>query len=105
MTQTHIEAEADNLLKFLRSIRNDRGAMANLRSLRTPAREFRAWPLLARADALQNRTKRAVAGLYALHPDEAESGNMGDVCGRLANEHRSFDLRFQRLLSCTREEW
>jgi CRISPR type I-E-associated protein CasB/Cse2 len=104
MTERNIGAEAESLLKFLRSVRDDRGAMADLRSLWTPARESRAWPLLARAGALQNRTKRAVAGLYGVHPVEAETGNMGDVGGRLANEHRSFDLRFQRLLACTRQQ-
>jgi CRISPR type I-E-associated protein CasB/Cse2 len=46
----------------------------------------------------------AVAGLFAHHPDEAHTGNMGTTCRRLATENASFDTRFRRLLGCDRDE-
>jgi CRISPR type I-E-associated protein CasB/Cse2 len=106
MTSYQIENEAVSFLAFLRNLSDDRGAMANLRCVFTPARAPRAWPLLARVGALGDRTKEAVAGFYALHPNpyEGEPGNMGDTCRELARKHNAFESRFQRLLGCNRGE-
>lgn len=107
MANQTIEAEVQKTIEFLERLREDRGALAALRSLWIPARQTHAWPLLARVGALENRTKRDVVGLYALHPAHTasrEDGSMGAVCSKLSNEHSTFDLRFRRLLACDRRE-
>jgi CRISPR type I-E-associated protein CasB/Cse2 len=107
MAKKEFEAEARRTVEFLERLRNDRGALAALRSLWIPARQTRAWPLLAQIGALESRTKQEVAGLYALHPahvDDCAAGSIGAVCAALSNEHSTFDLRFRRLLACDRHE-
>src|SRR4051794_27591198 len=107
MARETIQLEAKRTVDFLQRIREDRGALAALRSRWIPARETQAWPLLARIGGLENRTKQEIAALYALHPahtDNRDGGNMGAVCASLANKHRTFDLRFRRLLACDRGE-
>ena len=95
---------AARLLAYLRRLRNDRGAMADLRCALNPNKLPRAWPLLGRVGGIGNPRIEAVAGLFAYHPDEAHSGNLGTTCRRLAAENNSFDARFQRLLACDRDE-
>jgi CRISPR type I-E-associated protein CasB/Cse2 len=107
MTKQAVEAEARRTVEFLQRIREDRGALAALRSLWIPARETQAWPLLGRFGALENRTKREIVALYALHPahtEDREDASMGAVCAKLSNKHNTFDLRFRRLLACDRRE-
>jgi CRISPR system Cascade subunit CasB len=95
---------AAKVLAYLRELRNDRGAMADLRCALNPARRARAWPLLARVGGIDRPIYETVAGLFAYHPDETHSGNVGTTCRRLAGENNSFDGRFRRLLSCDRDE-
>jgi CRISPR system Cascade subunit CasB len=95
---------ATKLLTYLRGLRNNRGAMADLRCVLTGARRARAWPLLARVGGIDRPIYETVAGLFASHPDETHSGNIGTTCRQLAGENNSFDGRFRRLLSCDREE-
>jgi CRISPR system Cascade subunit CasB len=95
---------AADVLTYLRRLRNDRGAMADLRCALSPARRPRAWPLLARVGGIDRPIYETVAGLFAYHPDETHSGNIGTTCRRLAGENNSFDGRFRRLLSCERDE-
>lgn len=95
---------AARLLAYLRQLKNDRGAMADLRCALSPAKLARAWPLLARVGGIGNPRIEAVAGLFAYHPDEIRTGNMGTTCRRLAAGNNSFDSRFRRLLSCDRNE-
>jgi CRISPR system Cascade subunit CasB len=95
---------AVEVLAFLRQLRNDRGAMADLRCALNPARRARAWPLLARVGGIGRPIHENVAGLFAYHPDETHTGNIGTTCRRLAGENNSFDGRFRRLLSCDRDE-
>ena len=95
---------AADVLTYLRRLRNDRGAMADLRCALTPARRARAWPLLARIGGIDRPIYETVAGLFAYHPDETSRGNIGTTCHRLAGENTSFDGRFRRLLSCERDE-
>ena len=107
MPKQSIEAEAKRTVELLQRIREDRGALAALRSLWIPARETQAWPLLGRFGALENRTKREIVALYALHPAHTENpgdGSMGAVCAKLSNKHSTFDSRFRRLLACDRRE-
>jgi CRISPR system Cascade subunit CasB len=98
------KAAAARLLAYLRQLKNDRGAMADLRCALSPMQLPRAWPLLARVGGIGNPRIEAVAGLFAYHPDEAHTGNLGSTCRRLAAESNSFDGRFRRLLSCDRDE-
>jgi CRISPR system Cascade subunit CasB len=95
---------AAKVLTYLRRLRNDRGAMADLRCALSPAQRARAWPLLARVGGIDRPIYETVAGLFAYHPDETHSGNIGTTCRRLAGENNSFDGRFRRLLSCERDE-
>ena len=75
------------VLAWLRSLKNDRGAMANLRCGLVPARRHRAWPLLARVGGIDDPIAETVAALYAYHPEETDSGNLGDTCRELAGTH------------------
>ena len=95
---------AATVLAYLRQLRQDRGAMADLRGALNPARRARAWPLLARVGGIDQPIHETVAGLFAYHPDETQAGNLGTTCRRLAGENNSFDGRFRRLLSCDRDE-
>jgi CRISPR system Cascade subunit CasB len=95
---------AARLLDHLRRLKSDRGAMADLRCALSPTKLPRAWPLLARVGGIGNPRIEAVAGLFAYHPDEAHSGNLGTTCLRLKERNESFDARFRRLLVCDRDE-
>ena len=103
-TTTTPPERAAATMKVLRALRNDRGAMSNLRCALVPARRHRAWPLLARVGGIDDPVIEAVAGCYAFHPEETSDGNLGDTCRRLAGTHTSFDARFRRLLACDRNE-
>jgi CRISPR system Cascade subunit CasB len=104
MKTTTPSERAATILAWLRSLKNDRGAMANLRCALVPARRHRAWPLLARVGGIGDPIAETVAALYAYHPDETGNGNLGDTCRQLAGTHNSFDGRFRRLLACDRGE-
>ena len=92
------------LLAYLRQFKSDRGAMAELRCALNPATRPRAWPLLARVGGIGDPRIEAVSGLFAYHPDETLTGNLGTTCRRLSAENNTFDSRFRRLLSCDRDE-
>ncbi len=102
--QTDPKETAKRLLDRLRQLKDDRGAMADLRCALSPAKLPRAWPLLARVGGIGNPRIEAVAGLFAYHPDETHAGNLGTTCLRLKEQNESFDARFRRLLACDRDE-
>jgi len=95
---------ASKLMAYLRTLRNDRGAMADLRCALVPARRARAWPLLARVGGIERPAYEAVAGWFGYHPDESRTGNLGATCRALAAGNSTFDGRFRRLLACDRED-
>ena len=104
---------AAKLLAYLHQLRNDRGAMADLRCAVNPARRARAWPLLARVGGIDRPIYEAVAGLYAYHPDspgDRPTRNLGETCRLIADTSRrpdgtsTFDIRLNRLLTCDRDE-
>lgn len=95
---------AARLLAYLRQLKNDRGAMADLRCTLNPTKLPRAWPLLARVGGIGNARIEAVAGLFAYHPDEIQTGNLGTTCLCLKRQNESFEGRFRRLLACDRDE-
>ncbi|MCS7338658.1 MAG: type I-E CRISPR-associated protein Cse2/CasB [Verrucomicrobiae bacterium] len=96
--------KAAKLLAYLRRLRNDRGAMAALRAAINPARRTRAWPILAEIGGIGDRICETIAALFAYHPEETSSGNLGTTCRLLARTNPTFGLRFLRLLTCDRDE-
>jgi CRISPR type I-E-associated protein CasB/Cse2 len=79
--------------------------MANLRCALTDARRCRAWPLLGEIGGIGDATVETVTGLYAIHPEETDKGDLGSLCKALSGENNTFEGRFKRLLTCaTREE-
>jgi CRISPR system Cascade subunit CasB len=95
---------AARLLAHLRRLKEDRGAMADLRCALSPARLPRAWPYLARVGGVGNTRIETVAGLFAHHPEETHAGNLGTTCRQICARKSSFDGRFRRLLACDRDE-
>src|SRR6266542_5172884 len=98
MSPSDPKSDAKRLLEYLRRFKGDRGALADLRCALSPTKRARAWPLLGRVGGIENPRVEAVAGLFAYHPDETTTGNLGTTCRRLAAENNTFDARFQRLL-------
>jgi CRISPR system Cascade subunit CasB len=95
---------AARLLAQLRRHTNDRGAMADLRCALSPTKLPRAWSLLAQVGGIGNPRMEVIAGLFAYHPDETSTGNLGTTCLRLKGQNKSFDARFRGLLGCDRDE-
>src|SRR5271157_1806947 len=95
---------AARLLAYLRRLKNDRGAMAALRCALSPSKLPRAWPLLKQVGGIGNPRIETIAGLFAYHPDEAPTGNLGKTCRRLRVTTEWFDARFGRLLACDRDQ-
>src|SRR4051794_41915070 len=96
MARETIQLEAKRTVDCLQRIREDRGALAALRSRWIPARETQAWPLLARIGGLENRTKQEIAALYALHPahtDNRHGGDKGAGCAGFGQQDPTFGLR------------
>lgn len=104
LCQTNPTEAASAIFAYLRKLRTDRGAMADLRCALVPTKLPRAWPLLAKIDGIGNQRIQTVAALFAYHPDETDNGNLGTTCHRLMRQNPSFDARFRRLLACDREE-
>ena len=102
--QLDTKERAARVLSYLRQFKTDRGAMADLRCVLSPAKMSRAWPLLAPIGGIGNPRIEIVAGLFAYHPEEIKNGNMGATCRTLQTGHNSFDGRFRRLLVCDRDE-
>lgn len=114
---THQRAE--KLLKFLRSRREDRGVMADLRCALVDGKRHRAWPYLGYlggiGDQPSERAVQTIAGLYASHPEETQEGDFGGMCRKLLGEEERNKLdtaegvgpisrRFQHLLAADKEE-
>jgi CRISPR system Cascade subunit CasB len=104
-----------SLLDRLRRCADNRGMMANLRCILIESKKHRAWPVLNRIGIDINQNVGAlIAGLYATHPEEATSGNLGTVCKVIEmrrGEKRSDDnkltateRRFQHLLAAEKGE-
>ena len=99
-----VEQRSIKLLSYLRTLKDNRGAMADLRCAVSDTRRHRAWPWLAAVGGIESAVIETVAGLYAHHPEETQDGNFGTTCRQLSSEHSSFDMRFRRLLACDKED-
>ncbi len=102
------------LLERLRSYKDDRGIMANLRCVHVESKKHRAWPALNRLGvAINDNVSAFVAGLFAAHPEETSTGNFGTTCKAIEQgrgDKRSDDnkltpteRRFQHLLTAETE--
>jgi CRISPR type I-E-associated protein CasB/Cse2 len=105
------EQHAAGLMERLNQLRDDRGAMAELRRGLSPATEDRAWPWIARWCDITNERQRtihaAVAAAFATHPETASQGNMGAVMCGIAQRNqkgddglKSYEAHFRRFLNC-----
>lgn len=102
--QDKIQDKARRLMNRLRSLQNDRGAMADLRCAWSPTRRYRVWPWLAAPDLIGDNVAETVAGALGYHPLETTGGNFGTACCKLALEHAGAEQRFVRLLDADRTE-
>lgn len=84
--------------------------MANLRCVLVDNKKHRAWPALNRISVnVTNDVDALIAGLFATHPEETQTGNFGTTCKVIESrrgDKRSDDnkltpteRRFQHLLS------
>lgn len=100
-------------LDRLRQRVTDRGLMASLRCALVYSKKHRAWPALNRIGvSITNETDSLVAALFATHPEETSSGNLGATCRAIeasrGEDHGTNDKltpterRFQHLLAA---EW
>jgi len=103
ISQMDPKEPAARFLKYLGQLKNDRGAMADLRRALNPVQRPRAWPLLAQVGGIDEPRFETIAGLFGRHPEETTAGNLGTTCMQLSGEHKSFEGRFRRLLSCDRD--
>lgn len=72
--------------------KDDRGIMAGLRCVLVDSKMHRAWPALHRLGvAITDNNSAYIAGLFAIHPDEAPKGNFGNTC--LAIEKKRGETR------------
>lgn len=109
----------EGLFKFLRSRREDRGFMANLRCALVESKRYRAWPYLANFGGIGekhgNKVVQTVAGLYATHSEETHDGDYGAMCRKLLSDDERQKLnqaegigpvsrRFQHLLAADGDE-
>ncbi len=105
--------EADRLIPWLLSVKNDRGTMAELRCLLNPNLRHRGWQAISRIGGLGNTAYELVAGLFAMHPmHDSGLANFGTSCRWLAARNNRgaqdssapLDTRFRRLLDADRSE-
>lgn len=110
----------NDLMEFLKQLKKEdnRGIMAVLRRGLIPGQNQRTWPILARFDGIGNDYKekvvQTIAGLFALHPVNRETGNFGKTCqtlmgdderAKLSNgEEGPLSRRFHHLLAADGDE-
>jgi len=80
------------LIERLKERKKDRGLMANLRCFLVENKKNRAWPAMSRLGIdINDEVSGVIAGLFATHPENVQSGNFGDTCKRI--ESRRGDIR------------
>ena len=102
MPEKTLRERADALVAYLRSLKDDSGAMARLRAAIIPAQRHRAWPYLANVRGIGNERVEAVAAIFANHPLETEGASFGWSYRNCARDPADPDdattRRFQRIL-------
>jgi len=117
MGKEELDQKVSALMKFLYSVRKDRGVMADLRRGFSEDTQQRAWPHIAKFCDLRKERERKIVQLvsagFAIHKDKdsAKTGNVGDVMRKIAmgdgtgiDGLSSYEARFRRLLSATDAE-
>lgn len=110
MGKEELDQKVSALMKFLYSVREDRGVMADLRRGFSEDTQQRAWPHIAKFCDLRKDRERKIVKLvsagFAIHKDSAKTGNMGDTMRKIAMGNgsgieglSSYESRFRRLLS------
>jgi CRISPR system Cascade subunit CasB len=110
MSAPNAQERAARFVGALRQLQSkqDRGALAALRRGLSPATVRDAWPVVARLGGEIGAPSESVfvdlAALFATHPVESTSGNLGDTCRALASDGQgglleSHERRFRRLLA------
>ncbi len=83
MSQTFTEG----FVQYLQSMQSDRGKLATLRKGLIENQAQATWPLLSRFvnfdKPYQMKALQTVAGLFAHHPKNANTGNFGRLCYQL----------------------
>lgn len=78
---------AENFVKYLQGMADDRGKLATLRKGLIENQAQATWPLLSRFinfdRPYQINALQTIAGLFAHHPKHAGSGNFGSLCHQL----------------------
>lgn len=103
------------LLERLRKCKDDRGLMASLRCILVDNKRHRAWPALNRLGvSVSDDVSAYIAGLFAVHPEEAPKGNFGTTCKAIELRRRDkrsddnkltpIERRFQHLLAADKSE-
>ncbi|MEN8232817.1 MAG: type I-E CRISPR-associated protein Cse2/CasB [Thermodesulfobacteriota bacterium] len=81
---------AEGFIQYLKSMEADRGKLATLRKGLIDTQSQSTWPLLSRFinfdKPYQMKVLQTVAGLYAHHPQNTSSGNLGSTCFKLLDE-------------------
>lgn len=97
----------------LLEMKDDKGAMAELRCLLNPNLKHRGWQIVGQMGGIGNFETETMAGLFALHRIHSSENNknVGSSCRILRNKEKSdadgknpLDVRFRRLLAADREE-
>ena len=78
---------AEGFVTYLQNMDGDRGKLATLRKGLIENQAQAAWPLLSRFldfdSSYQIKALQTIAGLFAHHPKNADSGNFGSLCHQL----------------------
>jgi len=102
---------AAQFVDALRHACEDRGQRAALRRGLSPATVMDAWPVIIKLGGDIGQPGESVfvdiAALFAMHPDQSNARNFGEVCRSIALKESpdrkipiSFETRFRRLLAC-----
>ena len=91
----------NTLMNRLHRHRENRGLMASLRCTLVETKKHRAWPALHRLGIrIDDEVSACVAGLFATHPENTETGNLGDTC-KAIERHRGGQTNSDGPLSAT----
>jgi CRISPR system Cascade subunit CasB len=98
-----------SILEQLRRKKDNRGLMASLRCYLIASKKHRAYPALNSVYIrIDNTVGAFVASLYATHPKEIYTGNIGDTCKTIMHKRDGYkdsdkltptERRFQNLLA------
>lgn len=112
MTDQEIQERTTFVVGQLLKMKEDKGAMAELRCLLNPNLKHRGWQIVGQMGGIGDFATETTAGLFALHRiHSADKKNVGSSCHDLKNKEKSsgddknpLDVRFRRLLAADREE-